>query len=123
MTVREAKTCVQGTCTDERQARIRRLNDDLRRYGRGGTICITRGVQALGGEALATILAAVRDFEEFTADNDPYGEHDWYVFKAVGERLMWKIDYYDVERRYGSPDPSDPAVTSRVLTIMLASEY
>jgi hypothetical protein len=45
------------------------------------------------------------------------------VLKAAGERIMWKVDYYDRDRRFGSPDPADLAVTTRVLTIMLAGEY
>jgi hypothetical protein len=37
--------------------------------------------------------------------------------------VLWKIDYYDRSRRYHSPDPADPKLTVRVLTVMRADEY
>jgi hypothetical protein len=80
-------------------------------------------VQALGQDGVEAVLTAVRDFDDFTADNDPYNEHDLGALTVDGDRMLWKIDYYDRDRRYGSPDPADPAVTTRILTIMLASEY
>jgi hypothetical protein len=33
------------------------------------------------------------------------------------------IDYYDRELSMHSPDPADPSITQRVITIMLAEEY
>lgn len=124
MTVRKRHSRVQTTSLfEDRQQRMRELNDGLRRYARAGIICVTRGIQDLGAERLEIILEAVRSFDSFNAHNDPYDEHDLGVLKAAGERIMWKIDYYDRQRRFGSPDPADPAVTTRVLTIMLAGEY
>ena len=58
--------------------------------------------------------------DAFTPDNDPYGEHNFGSFEHNGIRVFWKIDYYDRNVEYGSEDPSDPAQTTRVLTIMLA---
>jgi hypothetical protein len=103
--------------------RIRELNHTLRRFHVGGRIVFTTGIHALGSEPLARILAAIAIFDSFTPDNDPYGEHDCAVMTVQGERIIWKIDYYDKSLSYASPDPSDPKVTCRVMTIMLASEY
>ena len=120
----ERNTCVRTKCDiEDRRRRIRELNDGLRRYARAGIICITPGVQALGEACVEAVLTAVRDFDDFTADNDPYNEHDLGALTVDGDRMLWKIDYYDRDRRYGSPDPADPGVATRVLTIMLASEY
>ena len=104
-------------------ARISALNDELRRFGRGGRIMITSGIQALGTEGAERVLAAVAGFDAFTADNDPHGEHDCAILTVDGHRVMFKIDYYDRDLAYHSPDPSDPTVTERVMTVMLASEY
>lgn len=89
----------------------------------GGRVLITRGVESLGDALIGKAFAAVRTFSTFTADNDPYGEHDFGIVELEGRKLFWKIDYYDHTLQCGSPDPSDPTITTRVLTIMLAEEY
>ena len=72
---------------------------------------------------MPTVLDHVRTFTDFTDDNDPNGEHDFGAFEIGGNRLFFKIDYYNPTMDAGSDDPSDPAQTTRALTIMLASEY
>ena len=44
-------------------------------------------------------------------------------FTVDGQDFYWKIDYYDLDLEYHSPDPADPSVTVRVLTIMRVGEY
>ena len=107
----------------ERTKRIRDLNDRLRTTLVGGRIHITRGIDALGSERIARLLRALKSFDRFDRDNDPHGEHDFGSIEDGGETFFWKIDYYDRAMDYGSSDPADPQVTTRVLTIMLASEY
>jgi hypothetical protein len=104
-------------------ARIRELNDDFRRAFVGGAVMITAGVEAMPDEQRRALLAKVRAFDAFTEDNDPHGEHDFGAVDEDGVRCFWKIDYYDRATEFGSPDPADPTVTTRVLTIMRADEY
>lgn len=106
-----------------RTQRIRTLNDALRCRHKGGRIMLTDGIAALPSDVVAGVLRAVQAFDAFTPDNDPYGEHDCAVIEHCVHRVIWKIDYYDRMMVCGSPDPADPAVTTRVLTIMLAHEY
>jgi hypothetical protein len=40
-----------------------------------------------------------------------------------GHTIMFKIDYFDQTMSMHSPDPADPTVTQRVITIMFAEEY
>ena len=102
---------------------IRHLNDQLRQSFAGGVLVMTAGVIALGPARQLMILQAVAAFNAFDESNDPYGEHDFGALEIEGERLFWKIDYYDRNLSAHSPDPADPSVTTRVLTIMLAQEY
>ena len=106
-----------------RQQRIASLNDRLRRTGQGGRVVLTVGITGLQRKARADIIAAVARFDQFNADNDPHGEHDCAVIEVGGKTVIWKIDYYDKSMTYGSDDPADPAVATRVLTIMLSEEY
>ena len=105
-------------------ATLAELNDAFRKEGKGsGRWLLTSGVQSFGETFVAMALLAVRAFDRFTSDNDPYGEHDFGSFDLRGQKLFWKIDYYDLSLTYGSEDPCDPTKTQRVLTVMLASEY
>ena len=108
------------SCRDQ----LRRLNDQWRCFGIGrGSLMLTAGVQESGAAFVSAAVAAVRAFDTFTCENDPHGEHDFGAFTLQGERLFFKIDYYDLALEGHSPDAADPAQTHRVLTIMLANEY
>lgn len=107
----------------DRMLEIRALNDKLRVEGRGGYFIVTPGVYELGFEEYAQIRDAIASINDFRFENDPFGEHDFGKVSINGWKIFWKIDYYDKSEQCHSPDPSDPKVTSRYLTIMLASEY
>lgn len=108
---------------DAKTARIRALNDELRHHLLGGLAVMTPGVAALGQVTVERIVKTISVYDNFCHANDPYQEHDFGSFEADGQTIMFKIDYYDKTLTYHSPDPSDPSVTERVITIMLAEEY
>src|SRR5205809_590344 len=99
--------------------KIRALNDTFRTTMTGGRVLMTAGVDALPSDVKAMAVRKMATFTEFSPDNDPYGEHDFGNFELAGQKFFWKIDYYDAAMEFGSEDPADPAVTTRVLTIML----
>ena len=102
---------------------IRSINDAFRTTLQGGTVMFTAGIMALGGKCQAKILKAIQSFDRFNADNDPWGEHDFGCVEIDGERIFFKIDYFDLTQAMHSKDPADASITERVMTIMLASEY
>jgi hypothetical protein len=108
---------------NSKTVRIRALNDELRQHLLGGSAVITPGVAALGREAVERIVKSIAVFDDFCHANDPHQEHDFGAFEVDGNNIMFKIDYYDRTLTYHSPDPSDPSVTQRVITVMLAEEY
>src|SRR6186997_1976341 len=103
--------------------RIRVLNDQLRKTLLGGTAVVTPGVAALGPEVVQRITLVLAVFDDFSHANDPYEEHDFGAFEVDGHKLFFKIDYYDKRLTGGSPNPADPSVTERVITIMMAEQY
>jgi len=107
----------------ERQLRLAELNDHFRRTGHGGERYITRGVHSLGPAFVTKAICLVGAFDRFNEENDPYGTHDFGVVHVDGERVYFKIDYFDHDGQGRSPDPADTVVTTRVMTIMLAEDY
>jgi hypothetical protein len=102
---------------------IRALNDDLRQHLLGGGAVMTPGIAGLGQKAVARLVQTIAVYDDFSEANDPHGEHDFGAFDFDGVPVIFKIDYYDKKLEFGSPNPADPSVTERVITIMLAEEY
>ena len=98
-------------------------NDNFRKHLSQGTLVLTQGIRSNTSEDIKEIITKVRTFDTFDENNDPYGERDFGAFDYKGKRIFWKIDYYDQEFLYLSPDVSNPRLTNKVLTIMYAEEY
>lgn len=99
---------------------IAQLNDEHRKLG---AYCLTSDCLQLSHSDLQRLIKAVKTFDQFTEDNDPYQEHDFGKIEFLGEDYFWKIDYYSIDGYSNSEDPSDRAKTKRVLTVMRAEEY
>jgi len=101
----------------EDAAEIARQNDAFRRET--SAIMLTRGVEVLSD--VCGLIEEVRRFDKFTGANDPHGEHDFGQIAWDGEKVFWKIDYYDEALRYGEDPLSQKC--HRMLIVMLAGEY
>ena len=98
-------------------------NDNFRKHLSQGTLVLTQGIRSNTKEDLEAIITRVRTFDTFNENNDPYNEHDFGAFYYKGKRIFWKIDNYDREFLYLSPDVSNPRLTNKVMTVMYAEEY
>jgi hypothetical protein len=111
----------------ERQVEIARLNDDLRHNLRtppvNCKVVMTQGISQLPHQDIENIIDAIAAIDTFEAENDPYGEHDFGSIDTTFAKVFWKIDYFDLQLKFLSPDPADPAQTIRTITIMLSEEY
>jgi len=103
--------------------RIRALNDRARQSFTGCRVAIAAGIAALGHDAVYAVFDLVKAYDDFTPDNDPYGEHDFGSLHWGEHQIFWKFDYFDLDLNMQSPDLADETVIARVLTVMLAEEY
>lgn len=100
---------------------IARANDAFRQmpHPMMGEVIATRSVDALDEISKRQLFLLVQTFDQFNEDNDPHSEHDFGSIVFNGTQYFWQIDLFDRENRnYGSPDPTNPNRTWRVLTIM-----
>jgi hypothetical protein len=124
----------------EQTARIARLNDLARRaMGVACTAVATVGFRSLPDADQSRVRELIETYDAFDEDNDPHGERDFGCIYQLSdgqwtterprshhderERVFWKLDYHDRDLQFGSEDAANPAITRRVLTIMLADEY
>ena len=107
--------------------------------GVAGRAVTTVGFRSLPEADQSCVRELIETFDAFDEDNDPHGERDFgTIYQLVcgrwtterprlredeRERVFWKLDYYERDLAGGSEDPADPAITRRVLTIMLSDEY
>ena len=103
------------------------------------TAVATVGFRSLPEADQSQVRELIETFDAFDEGNDPHGERDFGTIYQLGdgrwtterprvrdderERVFWKFDYYDRDLRFGSEDAANPAITRRVLTIMLSDEY
>ena len=124
----------------EQTARIARLNDLARKaMGVACTAFVTVGFRSLPEADQSQVRELIETYDAFDENNDPHGERDFGTIYQLGdgrwtterprlrederERVFWKFDYYDRDLQFGSEDAANPAITRRVLTIMLADEF
>jgi len=102
---------------EEKFREMARRNDIARQLGLN--VILTNKVAELPD--IKELLYSVRSFDCFTPKDDPYGWHDLGYFDWKGQRILWKIDYFDPSLTHFEDPLSDAC--KRVVTVMLASEY
>lgn len=90
-------------------------NDQIRKTFTCCKLVFTPSVAARND--LDMIVNAIREFNQFTLENDPHGEHDFGKVIVNGGSYFWKFDYYDENFEFFKEDGN------RVLKIMHVSEY
>lgn len=87
-----------------------------------GKAFMTSTVGKLTEQTKAMLFFKIITFDDFTQDNDPYGEHDFGCIELDGiPKIYWYINYY--EDASLTERAEDPVNAYRVLVVMFAEEY
>ena len=108
---------------ENRQRQIAETNDQVRQTLARDRLMVTVGIQELSQETQNRIFTAIETYDSFKPSNDPYLEHDFGKVEVDGHTVFWKLEYYDNNLEYHTPDALNRSVTRRVLCVMLAEEY
>lgn len=95
------------------------LNDQLRTTFKGGRVQMTAAVCALDPQLRGRALSALSRYDKFS-DGE---EHDSGVFIFAGYSFEWRIEYRGKDGIGVSPDPANPEMTFRVLTLYAATDF
>ena len=112
-----------------RAEQIAKLNDRARSgFDPSARIMFTRGCldAFCSGDTQSGLVAQaelIKSMRRHSFEEDAYGERDFGAFTFRGEKIFFKVDYFDLNLEYGSEDPADASITARVVTIMLAEDY
>lgn len=120
--------------SNDKEKRIAKQNDQFRKncgvikledQEIPGMYMMTQGIANLSKTDQFEVIIKIRSYDDFNESNDPYEEHDFGAFELeeTKTKILWKINYFDVNYEHGSEDPSNLSKTKRVLTAMLACEY
>lgn len=77
------------------------------------TVVVTAGLKGRGEDYLFRVSQAVAEFDQFSEENDPHGEHDFGALTLGDAKLFWKIDYFDLTLSAHSLDKANPDITHR----------
>lgn len=99
-------------CTGQRAKRYDNFRKQMPSVSPPNRLVLTQGVSSLGFINICKVFTIVRNYNDFSPDNDPYGEHDMGFFEFQGDRMLWKIDDYNGEEGL-----------QLILTVMYAEEY
>ena len=111
------------TFTPDRKLLIQELNDRFRTRLEGGRLFFGGDLARAPRAVLQEALQNVKNYVDFSAANDPSGQHDFGDFMLDGRHVFWKIDYLAKDEERASTDPADPALTTRVLIITYAEDF
>lgn len=88
-----------------------------------GRAVLSANVAALSHADRAAIIERIINAPQFGEEIDPCGTREMGKVEVNGNPIWFKIDYYDIDYSFGSPDPTDSTKTRRVLTILFPDEW
>lgn len=111
---------------DENTRKIRELNTQFwRDPQKHGKLFFTSSAAAKGMLFQIKVLRALKAYDAWVPDHDPYGERDMCVLEVDGQKVWAKLVLYEkgTGYEYGAEDPGNAETTDRVATIMLPEDY